>query len=612
MSNYAPRSNVPDPSFRRPRFHTLNGDWEFEFDDGNVGLKEHWEIPGSKEFSLSIVVPFCFQSELSGIGDTSFHDVVWYRRGFDVPDAFLGEYDRLFIKFGAVDYHAMVFLNGHIVGTHEGGFTPFECEVTHYLNGAAGGSDGENVLVVRVWDPSTDTSLPRGKQYWKERREGIYYDRVTGIWQPVWLEGRGRAGISSLRFTPTVDPTGVDVTAEFEGLLTRETTAEFVFTFNKVTYGRTVLPVRASTVNFSLDLSKLAADAGRFPYGILWGVDTPNLVDVDVYLREGDGVVDEVTSYFGIREVRVDGSRVLLNGEPLYQKLLLYQNYWPDGLYTAPTEAEFARDISLMKQMGFNGVRVHQAVADPYFLFEADKAGFLVWGEYANAREFTPISQGRLLSQWPAVVRRDYNHPCVVAWVPVNESWGVPALNDDPRQREFLSALYHLTRSLDPTRPVVDNDGWEHVVTDLMTIHQYVAPSFLQNVFPVHLDEFEEGDFNHMIGFRRLVVGGDSPEYRGEPVIMSEVGGFGLDLDALDRAPDRGEAWGYGDLLRSPAELEAVYGDLVSEYAKRPWIRGFCYTEFCDVFQEKNGLFTFDRRPKVNPRVIRKFNELIK
>ncbi|MGI8909918.1 MAG: glycoside hydrolase family 2 protein, partial [Rubrobacteraceae bacterium] len=469
MSENLPRPKYPRPQLRRERWINLNGDWSFAFDDADEGLAAGWqnvpaEYPGGHgpPFDRRITVPFCYQSELSGIGETAFHDVVWYARTFEHE---LSGDERLLLHFGAVDYRAAAWVNGVQVAEHEGGHTPFSADVTHALQ------EGDNALVVRAEDPSRDTTVPRGKQYWKEESEGIFYTRTTGIWQTVWLEPVNLRRLGSLRLAPDVDSASVETEVHIEGFepgMTLRVTVELD--------GEPVLEDRLSALSPVIKRRLPLARHGEAPNtphigewtGLaLWSPDHPNLYDLKLELLGADGtVLDSVESYFGMRKVETKDGKVFLNRRPYYQRLVLDQGYWPGGVLTAPADDDLKRDIELAKEMGFNGARKHQKVEDPRWLYWADRLGFLVWGEMANAYQYSPDYVRRITSEWQEAVRRDYNHPCVVAWVPINESWGVPDLATDPAQREHLLALYHLTRSLDSTRPVVSNDGWEHARTD--------------------------------------------------------------------------------------------------------------------------------------------------
>ncbi len=576
-----PRPEYPRPQLVRDRWTNLNGEWHFAFDDEDVGLEERWQevtperLAGSSPFDRRIVVPYCYQSKLSGIGDTAFHDVVWYARTFAAeraPD------EATILHFGAVDYRATVWVNGLEVARHEGGHTPFEADVTHALR------DGENVLVVRAEDPSEDLTIPRGKQYWKELSESIFYTRTTGIWQTVWLEPMHRVHIASLRITPDVDSGSVLVEV---GLSRQEQGLRL----------RARISREMATVVDDLVSVRSGRVTRRFPLGsarersALWSPEHPNLYDLHLEVVRPDGtVVDAVDSYFGMRKVEARGGRVYLNNRPYYQRLVLDQGYFPEGILTAPSAEDLRRDIELAKEMGFNGARKHQKVEDPQYLYLADTLGFLVWGEMANAYEFSEEYVARIAREWQEAVRRDYNHPCIVAWVPVNESWGVPGLGTDRRQVEHLLAMYHLTRSLDQTRLVVSNDGWEHALTDLCTIHDYRdAPALVRDYATPESSVAAEP------AARPIYCAGFG--YRGEPILITEFGGIAFQAD-------RERGWGYSTVADSE-ELLRRYEALIGAILSSETVQGFCYTQLTDVEQEVNGLLTYDRRPKADLARIR-------
>src|SRR5215210_4184820 len=587
-----PRPEYPRPQFRRQDWTNLNGAWSFAFDASDVGLTDGWEnmdaaTLGSdgSPFDREITVPFCYQSKLSGIGETAFHDVVWYARTFEYAPA--GE-ERLFLHFGAVDYRATVWVNGVQVASHEGGHTPFSADVTHALSG------GENVLVVRAEDPSRDVTIPRGKQYWKEESEGIFYTRTTGIWQTVWLEPVGRRRIDTLRLTPDVDAASVEVELSVRGMqpgMSLRATVELG--------GEKVLDdsisLHSSLVERSLPLLHRgeAPDTPQLahrPGPALWSPEHPHLYDLRLELLDQDGqLLDRVQSYFGMRKIEARDGKVFLNGRPLYQRLVLDQGYIPEGILTAPADEDLRKDIELAKEMGFNGARKHQKVEDPRWLFWADTLGFLVWGEMANAYQYSPGYVRRMTAEWQEAVMRDYNHPCIVAWVPMNESWGVPNLASDRSQTEHLLALYHLTRSLDPTRPVVSNDGWEHAITDLCNIHDYRDAEALAKSYTTPESAIAAQPAN-----RPIYVPGYA--YRSEPILITEFGGIAFSGEA--------EGWGYSTVADADEFLER-YEALIAALLRSEPVQGFCYTQLTDVEQEINGLLTYDRKPKADLARIR-------
>ncbi len=586
--SWVPRTEYPRPQFRRSEWINLNGQWRFAFDDVGAGLGGRWyevtaeDLRDGSLFVRSITVPFCYQSDLSGIGETGFHDVVWYARAFERPAG-----ERVLLHFGAVDYRAAVWVNGVEVARHEGGHTPFSVDITHAL---LDGEAGENVVVARVEDPSRDVTIPRGKQYWKEESEGIFYTRTTGIWQTVWLEPVPASRISELRLTPDVAAASLDVQVSIEGFEPGMVLRVIIEREGGRVIDDRLAGLRSALVERRLPLLARGEPhespyPGRWAKPALWSPEAPNLYDLRLeLLDESGGVLDTVESYFGMRKIETKNGRVYLNNLPLYQRLVLDQGYFPGGLLTAPADEDLRRDIELAKEMGFNGARKHQKVEDPRWLYWADTLGFLVWGEMANAYAYSPGYVRRITAEWQEVVERDRNHPCIVAWVPMNESWGVPNLTADTRQREHLLTMYHLTRSLDTSRPVVSNDGWEHALTDLCTIHDYRNAATLSRVYATPEAAIADPE-RHSV-----YVPGYS--YRGEPILVTEFGGITLG-DAT------AESWGY----RTAADAEGLlerYEELVSALVESACVQGFCYTQLTDVEQETNGLLTFDREPKAD------------
>ncbi len=618
--NDIPRPEYPRPQLRRQEWTNLNGEWGFAFDDGDAGLSRNWQgvtaddlRSGGSPFDRRITVPFCFQSRMSGIGDASFHDVVWYARTFDAPPS--GADGHLLLHFGAVDYRASVWVNGTQVASHEGGHTPFSADVTPVVR------EGENMLVVRAEDPSRDATVPRGKQFWKERSEGMFYTRTTGIWQTVWLEPVARRRISSLRLTPDVDAAALDVEVAIEGFEPGLTLRVAVERGGEVLYGDR-FGLRSALVERRLPLlARGEAPTTSYPRlrakPALWSPEDPNLYDLRLELLDAGGeTLDAVDSYFGMRKIEARDGKVYLNDSPYYQRLVLDQGYFPDGVLTAPTDDDLRRDIELAKEMGFNGVRKHQKVEDPRWLYWADRLGLLVWGEMANAYLYSPDYVRRITGEWQEVVRRDYNHPCIVAWTPMNESWGVPRLASDPRKVEHLLVMYHLTRSLDLSRPVVSNCGWEHALTDLCTIHSYGDAATLARRFATpesSVEDLSPKDYGNMAALNELYKMDKQPEkrsvyapgygYRGEPILLTEFGGI-----AFESASAR--TWGYRTVSDSEGLLER-YEDLISALLSSDTVQGFCYTQLTDVEQEINGLLTHDRHPKADLARIREITTAI-
>lgn len=569
-----PRQEYPRPQFVRDSWLNLNGEWEFEFDDDRSGKKEKWYQTG-KSFSKKIQVPFAYQSKLSGIGEIELHDVVWYRKQLILPESYVGK--RIILHFGAVDYQADVWVNGQHMIFHQGGHTPFQTDITHAL------IKGENSIVVRVEDFSADITLPRGKQYWKEDAEAIWYTNTTGIWQTVWLEPVSDTYIAKVRFTPFIDTTEIRIQTFVYGFDTlRNFQLKVKISFQEEEIIEDTYKVKANTETRRIRLHEF----NEHHLTHLWTPETPFLYNVQFTLVLDGMVVDEVKSYFGMRKISVDGNKVFLNNHPYFMKMVLDQGYFPDGNLTPPSDEAIRKDIELTKAMGFNGARKHQKVEDPRYLYWCDKLGLIVWGEMANALDFSEDYAKKFALEWQEVIERDYNHPCIVVWVPINESWGIPKVLTEAQQQHHALAMYHLTKSLDSTRLVVSNDGWELLETDLCNIHDYAWQSEV-------LEERYLNPENACAAIpwdKKIHVGGF--EYKGEPILITEFGGIAFKKSDT-------EGWGYSgakndeDFLRS---LKAV----VEPLQNSPIVRGFCYTQLTDVMQEINGLLTCDRVPKVD------------
>lgn len=577
-----PRPEYPQPQFQRESWLNLNGSWEFEFDDSNVGLEEGWATSG-KRFSRTILVPFCFESKRSGIGDTSFHPYVWYRRTVSIPSEWKGK--RVLLHFGAVDYHAMVWLNGRYLGSHEGGNTPFRFDLTPHL------TSGSNVLVVRAEDPPTDRYLPRGKQYWEPKSASIFYTRTSGIWQTVWLEAVGDSYFDGVRITPTVDGT-----VRFEATVARSRSdVEF---HAVVRFGQ---QLRGSGSGMVEGERSSVVVAVRDPQ--LWSPERPNLYDVVFELRRGATVLDRVNSYFGFRSIVVDRGQIYLNARPLFIKMVLDQGYWPESLLTPPSDEAIQYDIRMTKEMGFNGARKHQKVEDPRYLYWADRMGLLVSAEMANAYLYDAAYAARFTREWIEAVERDYNHPSIIIWVPINESWGTPNLLD-PAQQDHLKALYALTRSLDKTRLVIDNEGWEHTdMTDLFAIHDYSRTG--EQLYARYQDLGKPGTAVPDYARTSLLPG---YLYNGSPMYLSEFGGIAY-ITPGQQVPEG--AWGYAGIEKTAESALERFRGLYMAIAKIRAFRGLCYTQLTDVEQEINGLMTYDRKPKFDPKLLQEINELI-
>jgi beta-galactosidase/beta-glucuronidase len=541
-----------------------------------------------EQFTRTITVPFPPESQASGIGDSQYHPVVWYCRTIQVPAA--NRPARLLLHFGAVDYAAQVWVNGKLVAQHEGGHTPFSADI----RGALHPDQDEHVIVVRAEDQPGDLTQPRGKQYWEEKPRRIWYHRTTGIWQPVWLEPVGDVYITDIRWTPDLDHGLLGFQAHLNKHPVRPLSMRLRLSLRDSVLANDTYDIQRNDIRRDIALESAQLTMSREQ--LLWSPGRPNLVDAELTLLDGDQVVDSVRSYVGIRSVGFSDGRFLLNGRPYYLRLVLEQGYWPDTHLAAPSSEALRREVELTKALGFNGVRIHQKVEDPRFLYWCDRLGLLVWGEMANAYVFSPSAVERLTREWIEVIRRDYSHPCIVTWVPLNESWGVPALERDPSQRHYVQALYHLTHALDPTRPVIGNDGWEHVVSDVVSIHDYALDgATLRERYgsPEALDRTLRLVQPH---YRTIIL--PTTQRNGQPVMLTEWGG-------ISYAPNPGEPWyGYGTVGDAESFL-AKYTELTQAILDCPTIAGFCYTQLTDTEQETNGLLAADRTPKLDMAAVR-------
>ena len=587
-------SSYPRPQLVRDQWTDLGGEWEFSYDDSDEGLTHEW-FDGTRPFDRVIVVPFPPESVLSGIHDTAYHAVVWYRRTFSAPAG-----QRIRLHFGAVDYRASVWVNGILVATHEGGNTPFSADITgvlrHEPESSDNGAAALQVVTVRAEDRPADASQPRGKQDWLPAPHKIWYHRTTGIWQPVWLEPLPDISISDLGWTPEPEAARVRVDVELSALPAAPVSVRVTLLLEDEILAEHTW--RMVGDRGTADLTIGALGQGQDRKRLLWKPEHPNLIRAIVTLIDADRrEVDTVRSYLGLRSAGFGMGHFLLNGEPYFPRMVLNQGYWPDSLLAAPSGAALRREVEMIKEFGFNGVRVHQKLEDPRFLFWCDVLGLLVWSEMANAYEYGVVAVERLVAEWMAAVRRDRSHPCVVTWVPLNESWGVEDIAVNQQQQHYASALYHLTHALDGSRPVISNDGWQHTESDIWSVHDYAATG---------ADLFERygtpggiaASLAGMGATRHQLVLGD-PLRRGQPVMITEFGG-------LSYAPDADENWfGYAAVTNSEELFNRVAG-MVGALLDSPQIAGFCYTQLADTEQESNGLLTADRRPKIDPARLRR------
>ena len=548
-----PRSEHPNPQFFRESWTNLNGTWDFEIDYGVSGHERGMEKP-DYEMNGKITVPFCPESSLSGIGHKDFMNCVWYKRTIEVTKEQLQ--GRIIIHFGAVDHTCTLYVNGKQAGTHVGGYVSFEFDITDLLH------EGENILTVRALDDIRNPLVARGKQSERYYSHECDYTRTTGIWQTVWLEQKPRDYIKSVKYYP--NSTLGSVTMEVVLAGSRKLAVEVYYEGKLM--GSKSFDSHTGTEVFTIDLAEKH----------LWEIGNGRLYDVVLTYGE-----DKVSSYFGLRSIRIDGRKLLLNDKPVFLRQILDQGFYPDGIYTAPTDEELKGDILRSQALGFNGARLHEKVFETRFLYHCDRLGYIVWGEfpdwgidYSRTDAITGI-----LPQWVEEITRDFNHPAIIGWCPSNEVYNMSF------QRTVIETLYNVTKSLDSTRLVIDASGGYHIKTDILDIHDYELPHilkpFYEEFFKVEDPDFyKKGDY----------------KYNGGPVFISETGGIGFS--------DKADTWAYHDVPKTKEALLERFKGCIEALLFNENLCGFCYTQLTDIEQERNGLYTYERVPKLDPKVM--------
>ncbi len=569
------KHGYPRPQLQRADWTSLNGSWDFALDPECT-----WRLPQHVAWDATITVPFSPETEASGIHNMGFYRACWYRRTFDAPPLRAGE--RLILHFGAVDYSASVWVNNLLVARHEGGYTPFEADITEALVGG-----GPQTVVVRAEDDPHDLTQPRGKQDWQLEPHSIWYPRTTGIWQTAWLERLPQTSIGSLRWTPNLTNWEIGMEVCLDGVRREGLRLRVKLHIGDLVLADDTYTVVSGEVNRRIALSDPGIDDYRNE--LLWSPVQPTIIQADLQLwGERGELIDEVQSYTALRQVSIQGDRFILNGRPYRLRLVLDQGYWPESGITPPSDQALRRDVELVKAMGFNGVRKHQKIEDPRFLYWADVLGIVVWEEMPSHYRFSNKSVEQLTREWMEAMNRDYSHPCIITWVPFNESWGVPDLPENAAQRQYVQALYHLTKTIDTTRPVVGNDGWESVATDIIGIHDYAEdPEKLAQRY--HSEELIGRLFTReRPGGRLLTIEGHP--HQGQPIMLTEFGGIAY-------SEDEDATWGYSR-TNSSEEFAEQYTELLEVVRSLKLLSGFCYTQFADTYQETNGLLYEDRTPK--------------
>ena len=565
-----PRAEYPRPQFERADWVNLNGEWSFALDLSDSGRDR--DFYNSKGFEQRITVPFAPESKLSGIGYTDFINSVWYQRMIQIPSAWQGK--RVKLNFGAVYYESEVYIDGRFVGRHYGGSDSFSFDITDFV-----GDGKEHSIVVHAESDLRSGTQPGGKQSTNYYSYGCSYTRTTGIWQTVWMEAVDDMALERVQVVTDIDNEQIVVIPTYYNVAGGNTLSVEVRDGGKVVAHAESAAVQGVPVVVALKKAKL------------WSPESPFLYDVVYEVKDAEGkTLDRVDAYVGMRKVHIDGNKIYLNNKPYYQRLVLDQGFYPDGIWTAPSDEALKHDIEMSKAAGFNGARLHQKVFEERFHYWADKLGYIVWGEMASwDKDFNSVAAARnFLSEWGNIVMRDRNHPALIVWTPFNEEWNVPS-NEAGR---FLTDVYNETRRLDPTRPVNTVSGGIYVISDFCTAHCYEQDGARLHSMLFDGEKFYQPQGPNE-GFERAIR---KLYYDGSlPYVLDEFGG----IKCAETQPEGGNSWGYGDAAPTREDfykrLEALVKAIVEHSDK---ICGFCYTQLTDVEQEQNGVYYYDRGEK--------------
>lgn len=579
--------DYPRPQFVRENWINLNGKWNFLFDDKNEGEinKYYLEFPKEREIN----VPFTYETEQSGINEQNIHYIVWYNKKICISKSDI-ENKNVILHFEGSDYITKVWINGNYIGKNIGGYSRFSFDIAKYI------VNGENDITIKIED-SLSKDQPRGKQRYKKESFKCWYIQTTGIWKTVWLEFVSKEYIKNIKNTPLANKQKIKL-----DIVTNIHEKEFE---NKNYYLETEISFNGELLNISKNKLEKSNEileidiCGKDLKHILqkWDIGNPNLYDIIYKLYCNDKIIDVVNSYFGLRDISIKGNKIYLNENEIYLKLILDQGYWKNTHLTPPNEDALIKDIDAILELGYNGVRKHQKIEDERFLYWCDVKGLLVWSEVANCYNFSDISLQSFTNEWIRVVKQNYNHPSIMAWVPINESWGVPNVKDNINEQNFINSIYYITKSLDSTRPVITNDGWEHTISDIITIHDYEQDS---NILSKRYIDEKEKILNNLISFNSShCLFSNGYKYNGQPIIMSEYGGIAINSE---------KGWGYGKMVRNSKELIERFDNLTKTIKNISYIAGYCYTQLTDVQQEINGLMDEERNYKVNYKDIKNIN----
>lgn len=580
---------TPRPQFAREGWLDLSGQWDFGFDDNNQGIQEEWMKKDN--YSLKINVPFVYESELSGIHDQSYHPIVWYKKEMVIKKI---ESKRILFHIEGVDYLTQIYINGNQVGSNQGASTRMTCDITDFVQW-----DQLNRIDIRVQD-SMSTLQPRGKQRWIHENFACWYLHSTGIWKRPWIEYVGDSYLEQVKMTPCFNQGKV----RFEYKMNQQEQYDDLAILTKVLFkGRLINQVEVA-VGRQHQCVEIDILDDQHPEKLhYWRVNNrcdinyqANLYDVIFEVRRAGNPIDKVSSYFGYRDISIEGNKVLLNGHPIYQRLILDQGYWKESLLTPPDEEALLKDIRYIIEAGYNGVRKHQKIEDERFLYWCDRLGLIVWSEMASTYEFYDEAINNFTKEWMGILEQYYNHPSILVWVPFNESWGVPSIKEDQKQQNFVNGIYHLTKAFDHMRPVITNDGWEHTLSDIITLHDYSQNGLKLDELYTQLGDKVDGSWT---AANSKAIMADGFNYKGQPIILSEYGGIAFSKD---------DGWGYGDKVDSEEKFIHRFESLTKAIKNNNSFVGYCYTQITDVQQETNGLLTEERTQKVDINKIREIN----
>lgn len=579
--------DYPRPQFVRKEWKSLNGEWNFMFDDNDEGKTKKY----FKDFQINkkINVPFTYETKLSGLEDESVHYIVWYNRKINISKEQL-QNNNVILNFEGSDYKTKIWINGNYIGENIGAYSRFSFNIEKYV------IEGENDITIKVED-SLSKDQPRGKQRYKKESWKCWYIQTTGIWKTVWLEWVSKKHLKAVKITPKTDKVQLEIETN---LLEQDIGKEKYCIQTEISFNGQILNNTKEVINSNYEKIEINIVKEGIKHDIQkWSINNPNLYDINYKLYCGDKVIDDVDSYFGIREITIKEDKIYLNGEELYLKLILDQGYWKESHLTPPSEQSLIKDIESVLALGYNGIRKHQKIEDERFLYWCDVKGVLVWSEMANCYNFDDNSLQNFTNEWIKVVKQNYNHPSIITWVPINESWGIPEVSICEKEQNFATTLYYLTKAMDDTRPVISNDGWEHTISDIITIHDYKQDE--ESLYQEYTDKDMKvlNNLEEYNGKHRLFANGY--RYEGQPVIMSEYGGIAINSE---------EGWGYGKQVKDEKELIERFTKLTKEIKNIPYITGYCYTQLTDVQQEINGLMDAERNYKIEPSIIRNINNM--